>query len=190
MSTVRDRNRWPACQPASRCGEPPAPRMALAPGAPRCPLPAERRRNLRAAAGSATSASTPARHPPGSSRSKRRPSGGRFLRNENRLGGAHVFRLAGFLRDDDLISHDGSFGRIDPKASREHIANKMVSQAVRGSNPFRARQLAHCPHNRFVQCVGELLPRPARRGSAVDSALSRRKQGFESPRDAKRFQYL
>ena len=27
-------------------------------------------------------------------------------------GGADVFRLAGFLRDDDLISHDGSFKRI------------------------------------------------------------------------------
>ena len=27
-------------------------------------------------------------------------------------GGADVFRLAGFLRDDDLISHDGSFGRL------------------------------------------------------------------------------
>jgi hypothetical protein len=24
-------------------------------------------------------------------------------------GGADVFRLAGFLRDDDLISHNGSF---------------------------------------------------------------------------------
>src|SRR3954452_15480029 len=75
-------------------------------------------------------------------------------------GGADVFRLTGLLRDDDLISHDGSFGRIDSRASWEHIANKIVSQAVRGSNPFRARQLAHCPHNRFVQCVGELLPTP------------------------------
>jgi len=28
-------------------------------------------------------------------------------------GGADVFRLAGFLRDNDLISHNGSFGRID-----------------------------------------------------------------------------
>jgi hypothetical protein len=28
-------------------------------------------------------------------------------------GGADVFGLAGFLRDDDLISHNGSFGRID-----------------------------------------------------------------------------
>jgi hypothetical protein len=31
-------------------------------------------------------------------------------------GGADVFRLAGFLRDDKLISHDGSFGRIDSTA--------------------------------------------------------------------------
>src|SRR5205807_601677 len=28
-------------------------------------------------------------------------------------GGADVFRLAGFLRDDDLISHAGSFRSID-----------------------------------------------------------------------------
>jgi hypothetical protein len=28
-------------------------------------------------------------------------------------GRADVSRLAGFLRDDDLISHNGSFGRID-----------------------------------------------------------------------------
>src|SRR5262245_59716386 len=45
-------------------------------------------------------------------------------------GGADVFRLTGLLRDDDLISHDGSVGRIDPRALREHIANKMVSQAL------------------------------------------------------------
>src|SRR6476646_7597084 len=31
-------------------------------------------------------------------------------------GGADVFRLTGLLRDDDLISHDGSFGRIDSRA--------------------------------------------------------------------------
>src|ERR1039458_4856889 len=31
-------------------------------------------------------------------------------------GGADVFGLAGFLRDDDLVSHDGSFGRIDSTA--------------------------------------------------------------------------
>ena len=34
---------------------------------------------------------------------------------------------------------------------------------------FRARQLAHCPHNRFVQCVRKLLPLPARGGSAVEA---------------------
>ena len=28
-------------------------------------------------------------------------------------GGADVFCLAGFLRDDDLICHDGPFGRMD-----------------------------------------------------------------------------
>ena len=31
-------------------------------------------------------------------------------------GGADVFGLAGFLRDDDLVSHNGSFGRIDSTA--------------------------------------------------------------------------
>ena len=34
---------------------------------------------------------------------------------------------------------------------------------------FRARQLAHCWHDCFVPCVGELLPRRARRGSAVEA---------------------
>jgi hypothetical protein len=28
-------------------------------------------------------------------------------------GDADVFRLAGFLRDDDLIGHNGSFRRVD-----------------------------------------------------------------------------
>ena len=36
-------------------------------------------------------------------------------------GGADVFRLAGFLRDDDLIGHDGSFGRIDSTPRNENI---------------------------------------------------------------------
>jgi hypothetical protein len=45
-------------------------------------------------------------------------------------GGADVFRLAGFLRDDNLISHNGSFGRIDSTAaSLEHIVNMVSSQA-------------------------------------------------------------
>ena len=39
----------------------------------------------------------------------------------------------------------------------------------RGFESRRARQLAHCPHNCFVHCVGELLPRPARRGSVVEA---------------------
>ena len=34
---------------------------------------------------------------------------------------------------------------------------------------FRARQLAHCWHDCFVPCVGKLLPRRARRGSAVEA---------------------
>jgi hypothetical protein len=39
--------------------------------------------------------------------------------------------LAGFLRDDDLIGHTGSFGRIDFQATAwEHIANNAASQAA------------------------------------------------------------
>ena len=46
-------------------------------------------------------------------------------------GGAHVFGLAGFLGDDDLIGHNGSFGRTDLAASlREHIVNNMALQAA------------------------------------------------------------
>jgi hypothetical protein len=46
-------------------------------------------------------------------------------------GDADVFGLAGFLRDDNLIGHIGSFRRIDSTAARrEHIANDMASQAV------------------------------------------------------------
>jgi hypothetical protein len=33
-------------------------------------------------------------------------------------GGADVFRLAGFFRDDDLIGHDGSFRKIDSTAAK------------------------------------------------------------------------
>ena len=33
-------------------------------------------------------------------------------------GGADVFRLAGFFGDDNLISHDGSFRRMDSTAPR------------------------------------------------------------------------
>src|SRR5215204_3793933 len=46
-------------------------------------------------------------------------------------GGADVFRLAGFLRDDDLIGHDG-LGLKDrfDAAEREHTANKAASQAA------------------------------------------------------------
>ena len=43
-------------------------------------------------------------------------------------GSTDVFGLAGFLCDDDLISHDSSFRRIDEPL--EHTANKMVSQAA------------------------------------------------------------
>ena len=39
----------------------------------------------------------------------------------------------------------------------------------RGFESLRARQLAHCWHDCFVPCVGKLLPRRARRGSAVEA---------------------
>ena len=35
--------------------------------------------------------------------------------------GADVFGLAGFLRDDDLICHDGPFGRIDSATLNKNI---------------------------------------------------------------------
>jgi hypothetical protein len=35
--------------------------------------------------------------------------------------GANVIRLTGFLRDDDLIAHDRSFGRIESTATHENI---------------------------------------------------------------------
>ena len=43
--------------------------------------------------------------------------------------GAHVFRLAGFFRDDDLIDHDwlGWTDRFGA-AELEHIGNTMASQ--------------------------------------------------------------
>jgi hypothetical protein len=33
-------------------------------------------------------------------------------------GGADVFGLAGFFRDDDLIGHNGSFCRIDSNVTK------------------------------------------------------------------------
>jgi hypothetical protein len=36
-------------------------------------------------------------------------------------GAADVFRLAGFLRDNDLIGHNGSFGRIDSAVADENV---------------------------------------------------------------------
>ena len=45
-------------------------------------------------------------------------------------GGADVFCLAGFLRDDNLIGHNGPLGRMDSTAfQKEHIANNSNSQA-------------------------------------------------------------
>jgi hypothetical protein len=46
-------------------------------------------------------------------------------------GGADVFGLAGFFRDDDLIGHNGSFRRTDSTARKcEHIGNEIAQQAV------------------------------------------------------------
>jgi hypothetical protein len=36
--------------------------------------------------------------------------------------------LARFFRDDDLISHYGSLGRIDSAAASEHIENEIALQ--------------------------------------------------------------
>ena len=52
--------------------------------------------------------------------------------------GANVFGLAGFLRDDDLISHDDPLGRryLTAQLTKEHIENiirrsgQAVSQAM------------------------------------------------------------
>ena len=52
--------------------------------------------------------------------------------------GADVFRLAGFLRDDNLIGHNGSFRRTDSTAAkREHIANEIAPEAVSNSPSLR-----------------------------------------------------
>jgi hypothetical protein len=45
-------------------------------------------------------------------------------------GGADVFGLAGFLRDDDLISHDGSWGESIRQRQTEHKVNNAASQAA------------------------------------------------------------
>jgi hypothetical protein len=46
-------------------------------------------------------------------------------------GSADIFRLAGFLRDDDLIGHNGSFGGIDSTVKRrERIMNTAAPQAA------------------------------------------------------------
>src|ERR1700686_5218885 len=47
--------------------------------------------------------------------------------------GANVFGLAGFLRDDDLICHDGLFGRA--YLDIEHIMNARDVQVMLNPNP-------------------------------------------------------
>jgi len=42
-------------------------------------------------------------------------------------GSTDVFGLAGFLRDDDLIGHSGSFGKM---IRLEHTVNMMGSQVI------------------------------------------------------------
>jgi hypothetical protein len=52
------------------------------------------------------------------------------------------------------------------------IKERLRSDYESGGQEFeslRARQLAHSRHICFVQRVGELLPRPARRGSVVEA---------------------
>ena len=53
---------------------------------------------------------------------------------------ADVFGLAGFLRDDDLICHDGPIGRIylTGVPLLEHIMNEKDMQVKLNPNPSRA----------------------------------------------------
>ena len=51
--------------------------------------------------------------------------------------GADIFGLAGFLRDDDLICHDGLFGRR--YLTIEHIMNMMDVQVMLNPNPVGPR---------------------------------------------------
>jgi hypothetical protein len=56
-------------------------------------------------------------------------------------GGADVLCLAGFFRDDDLISHNGAFRRTDSSlADIERTVNEIASQAVfAGGRPLAMR---------------------------------------------------
>src|SRR5215475_729417 len=83
-------------------------------------------------------------------------------------GGANVFRLAGFLRDDDLIDHDwlGWKDRFDA-AELEHIANTMASQgtapelaprSTRGGWFFEARFLREHPTHQCGCTDGGVRP--------------------------------
>jgi hypothetical protein len=52
-------------------------------------------------------------------------------------GGANVFRLGGFLRDDDLIGHNGSFRRIDSTmATRTYSEHNGLASCLRLRRPF------------------------------------------------------
>ena len=61
--------------------------------------------------------------------------------------------------------------RVCKKSKSFQIAGLDYESEGRTFESFRARQRAHCWHKCFVQCIGELLPRPARRGSMVEAAL-------------------
>jgi hypothetical protein len=52
-------------------------------------------------------------------------------------GSADVFGLAGFLRDNNLISHNGSFG-IAATTPIEHTENSASSQVARRTAPPHA----------------------------------------------------
>src|SRR6476619_3331416 len=50
-------------------------------------------------------------------------------------GSADVFGLAGFLRDNNLISHSGSFGRIGATTPMERTVNTASSQVAKSRLP-------------------------------------------------------
>ena len=88
--------------------------------------------------------------------------------------GADVFALAGFLRDDDLICHDGPLGRMHYGVPLvEHIMNKIEVQATLNPNPDRgpawrlftacrrtasSEMLARVSRNRTERCSGANSP--------------------------------
>jgi hypothetical protein len=82
-------------------------------------------------------------------------------------GGADVFGLAGFLRDDDLIGHKGSFRRIgSTEAKLEHIGNEITPQAVPDTSSLRI--LGGTP-----ACDVTCLRAPTRQDGGLSTTLPR-----------------